>query len=301
MYDNRRWIALLPGLLLAPGAAASPAATPPIVLAQADAASSLHRVLLEDGTVLEGRIRFEGEEVVVVGADGSETRVPRSSVARIDLAEPPATPRGFPEGPRPPPAPLPPEEPAPPPRQEEPRGQERTGPSYPRYVPPPLPPPAPAVGRQMFEKVGFRNGLALSLGYKRGLGVGAEWQQRVARYVGLGLGAQGGLASNEDVTCGTFGATGRLYVGNEHRFVTEAGFGLNRIDPYLERGNRTPSCGRAEKNYGPEASVGYQFVSSRGFLAEALGGMVFVVNDELADAHESIAPAFQVSFGFVFR
>lgn len=297
MYDTRRWFPLLIGLLLAPAAAP---AQPPL-LAQAEAGATLHRVVLEDGRVLEGRIRFEGEDVVVIAPDGSEERVPRSSVERIDLAEPPATPRGFPEGPRPPPTPEAPQTPAPPARPEEPRGQERTGPSYPRYVPPPLPPPAEIQGRLMFERLGFRSGLGLTLGYRRGLGVGAEWQQRVARFVGVGLGVQGGLASNEDVTCGTFGATGRLYVGNEHRFVTEGGFGLNRIDPYLERGNQDPTCGRAEKNYGPEAALGYQFVSRSGFLAEVLGGIVFVVNDELADAHHPVAPQFQISFGYVFH
>lgn len=162
----------------------------------------------------------------------------------------------------------------------------------------------------MGESRGFRSGLALELGYQRGLAVGAEWQQRMARFVGLGFGLQGGLAFNDDVACPTWGATGRLYVGNEHRFVAEGGIGLNRIDPYLrldrlarETGitSRRPTCSGAEVNVGPEMNLGYQHVSRSGLLFEILGGLTILTNDELRAAHPDVAPLFQIGVGYVFR
>ena len=152
----------------------------------------------------------------------------------------------------------------------------------------------------MLERQGFRNGLGLKLGYQRGMGLGLEWQQRLGRFVGLGVGGQVGLAANEEVACPTYGGTLRLYAGNEHRFAAEAGMGLNRIDPYLVRG-AAPTCGRSEKNFGPEFSAGYQYVSRGGFLFEALGGLTLLTNEKLADAHADLAPLFQVNIGFVFR
>src|SRR5690606_17353921 len=89
----------------------------------------------------------------------------------------------------------------------------------PRVPPPPPPPPDPSVGRRMLENAGFRSGLALKVGYHRGLALGLEWQQRLGRFLGLGLGAQGALATDEHVACPTFGGTGRLYVGRQHRLV----------------------------------------------------------------------------------
>lgn len=267
----------------------------------APSVAEAERVVTRKGRIIEGTVRFEGETVVVKRADGTEVRLPRSEVERIELSpgqQPPvAKPRG-----QTPPAPRR-NGGAPPPQAQPQRPPPPPSPAYPRYVPPPAPPPGDlTVGRQMGEHRGFRSGAALALGYHRGLALGGEWQQRLDRYVGLGLGAQVGLAANEDVSCVTWGGTARLYVGNEHRFVAEGGFGLNKIDPYLNlRPGDNPTCGDAEKNYGPEASAGYQFVSKQGFLFETLAGAIFITNDELNDAHDPVAFGFQLSFGYVFR
>ncbi|WP_373049029.1 hypothetical protein [Vulgatibacter sp.] len=257
-------------------------------LVSAPGVASAERIITRSGEVLYGDPRFEGQTLVVRRADGSEVRIPRSQVERIELDN------GEP-------APRPPPRRAPPPPRAAPA--PRPPPSYPRYVPPPPPPPPdPAVGRRMLQNTGFQSGLALDFGWQRGLAFGLEWQQRIDRYVGLGIGGQLGLATNEDVACPTFGGTGRLYLGMQHRFVTEAGFGLNRIDPYLDlRGPEEPTCGDAEKNFGPELSLGYQYASRTGFLFEILGGATVLTNDDLADAHDDVAPIFQVGFGFVFR
>lgn len=274
-------------------------------MALAPAVAEAERIVTKKGEVIVGEPRFEGDQLVVRRADGSEVRIPRSQVERIELEDGSAPPpnggsrNGTAPAPRNGAAPAPRSQP-PPPRTQPPA--PRAAPKYPRYVPPPPPPPPPSVGRRMLESSGFRSGLATKLGYQRGLDLGLEWQQRVARFVGVGLGGQVALATNGDVACPTWGATGRLYLGNEHRFATEVGVGLNRIDPYLDtRSSAQPTCGNAEMNIGPEFSVGYQFASRTGFLFETLVGLAPLTNPELADAHDDIVPLFQINFGFVFR
>jgi hypothetical protein len=282
------YVSFFPRRTLAMAAASALALAPAVAVAE--------RIVTKQGEVIVGDPRFEGDELVVRRADGTEVRIPRQEIERIELEN----------GAAPPPAAAPaprngtprPRNGAPPPPAQRPP----PAPRYPRYVPPPPPPPPPSVGRRMLESTGFRSGLGLKLGYQRGLDVGLEWQQRVARYVGVGLGGQVALATNGDVACPTWGGTGRLYLGNEHRFAAEAGIGLNRIDPYLDRaGSRAPSCGRSEMNIGPEFSAGYQFASRTGFLFETLAGFAPLTNEDLADAHGAIVPLFQINFGFVFR
>lgn len=247
--------------------------------------AAAERIHTRDGRVIVGTPRFEGEWVIVEQEDGSELRLDRRDVVRIDLedepaGEPPPTPRL--RDPRPPPPPV--------------------------RRPPPPPAPPSSVGRRMLEKQGFETGLAMKFGYQRGMAIGGEWQQRLGRFVGLGLGAQGALAVDQHVVCPTWGITSRIYLGHRHRFVGEAGLGLNRIDPYFDF-RRLPgpdpfddvSCGDAEVNIGPEISLGYQWVSRGGFLFEALGGVAPIVNDALADEHNQVAGLFTLNLGFVFR
>jgi len=173
-------------------------------------------------------------------------------------------------------------------------------PPYPPYVPPPLPErPNPPVGRQMGQGVGFRPGLLLTAGWQRDLSMGAELQLRLARNLGLGFGAQMGMALGHELVCSTYGGTGRFYAGNRQRFVAEAGFAKNRIDPYLGVGDGPADCSTGEVNYGPEASLGYQAITPGGFVFEALGGMTFILNDAMAREHGSVAPLIQIKVGFL--
>jgi len=272
-------------------------------LAFAPAGAAAERIVTKSGEVIVGEPRFEGAHLVVRRRDGSEVRIPRSQVERIELENGKQAP---PAGSAPRPAPPAPRDGPPPPRTAPPAprqgGVPRTTPREPRYVPPKPQRPDPSVGRRMLENTGFRNGLALKLGYQRGMAAGLEWQQRLGRFVGLGIGGQVGLAANADVACPTVGGTGRLYAGNEHRFVGELGFGLNRIDPYIGLdGIREPTCGDAERNWAPEFSAGYQFASRGGLLFEVLGGLTFLTNDELARRHADVAGLFTANIGFVFR
>ncbi len=118
--------------------------------------------------------------------------------------------------------------------------------------------------------------------------------------VGFGVGAQLGTESSPDAAFLTYGATARLYVGRAHRFVGEAGFGLNLIDPYLGR-----DCGDTQlcpvKSWGPEASVGYQYVAPYGLLFELLGGAVWATNETFAAEHGTLHPAGQLSIGYLFH
>ncbi len=146
------------------------------------------------------------------------------------------------------------------------------------------------------------SGLLLSMGVQRDLSAGAELHLRLTRNLGLGFGAQAGLAFGEEVICPTYGGTGRFYVGREQRFIGELGYARNRIDPYLGIGpNSNASCAGGEVNHGPEASIGYQALSRSGFVFEALGGLAFITNDALARRHSAVAPIFQLKVGYLFH
>lgn len=176
-------------------------------------------------------------------------------------------------------------------------------PAYPRYVPPgPQPRPNPPVGRRMLQRAGAESGLLLSAGLQRELSAGAELQLRLSRNIGIGIGAQGGVAFGSDLVCPTYGGTGRLYTGRDHRFVAELGFGRNRIDPWLNSDpSEAPSCSGGEANLGPELSAGYQSVSRQGFVFEALGGLVFLTNDAMRSRHGLVSPAFQLKVGYLIH
>jgi hypothetical protein len=162
----------------------------------APALAAAERVVTRSGAVYEGEARFEGDYVIVRREDGSQVRILRSQVDRIELSRDRAVrPR------HPPPPPTPP-------------------PSARRFAPPSPP--------RLRSSAAFSDGAGLSFGYKRGFSVGAEWQRHVHRSLALGLSAQLGV---EPVDPGgglvTWGVNGRFYAGTTDRFVGEIGLGLN--------------------------------------------------------------------------
>lgn len=276
--------------------------------------AAAERIITRKGEVIVGTPRFEQDVVVVVREDGSEVRIPRTQVERIELTEEEAAPETAPPAsvPRSQAAPPPEEVPRPPARTGPPPWRPRTTPPPPSvpppaYRPPYTPPPPPPVYR---ERAYDQNGFALTLGYHRGFALGGEYQVRTAKSFGLGVGAQIGLEPVESGdrygdgsadAYGTFGFTGRAYVGRAHRLALELGFGLNAIDPELEPNCSFDERDCAERNYGPELSAGYQFVSDRGFLFETLIGFAVITNERYADAHAPLNPLFQLSFGYLFH
>lgn len=244
---------LLAAILLAPGIAPA------------------ERVVTRSGEVFLGEVRFEDDDVVIVRPDGSELRIPRREIERIELT------------PEQEPAPEPPEEPD----VAEPAP---TFPGPPRFVPP-APPP---VRRPAY----LESGPVVAAGYHRGFSLGAEWQQRLSRSFALGLGAQVGVEpAAPDLAFGTWGATARAYLGVESRLAFELGVGLNLIKPCVDPGR---SCDESERSIGPEISAGYQHVSPSGFLFEALGGIVVATNEAIRE-DRSISPSFQLSAGYLFH
>jgi hypothetical protein len=272
------------------------------------ALAGAERVVTRKGETIVGEPRFEKDAVVVVTEDGREVRIPRADVERIELTPEEAEPQvGGPA-----------EEEAEPPAQEEAEPPARQAPSRP--PPPPGPPPAPYPGYAPYapppppplyrERAYDQSGFLLAFGYHRGLAVGGEYQHRLAKNFALGFGGQVGLEpgdddgdeySEEGEAYGTFGLTGRAYVGRAHRLALEVGFGLNAIDPHLEPGCAFEETSCAERNYGPEFSAGYQFVSDTGFVFETLFGGALITNGRIRDAHGPVNPLFQLNFGYLFH
>ena len=292
-------------------AAARLAVLAALALAALPRPAAAERIVTRKGEVVEGTPRFEKDVVVVEKADGTEVRLPKAEVERIELSAPP------PDGPDGVPVPddsvEPAEGDATPDEAEEEEAYDDEDDGRPTYRPrrPPPPPfgpplrPPPYRPRRTRDVPAARaydqSGAAITFGYHRGVSLGGEWQYRpgARRAFGFGLGAQLGVESNPEVSFLTYGATGRFYLGREHRAVAEVGVGLNLIDPYLGT-----DCGSAicpEKSIGPEASLGYQYVSRHGLLFEVLGGLAFSTNQALIDAHGGLAPTFQLSMGYLFH
>jgi hypothetical protein len=243
-----------------------------LVLVLAALPAAAERVVMRSGDVVVGTPRFEGDQVVVVRPDGSEVRMPRAEVERIELSA----------------------------DQQPEAAQPAAPPAYPPY-PPPVRRPPPAQEAPAIDRAYDRDGFAMTFGYHRGLAFGGEWQLRPVHRgpVGLGLGAQVGLESGDDVAYTTYGLTARAYFGHQNRVVTEAGVGRNKIIPG-PAGCDSLSC--AEVNFGPEFSVGFQRVSRSGFIFEVLGTAVVLTNEDIRDElNESVTPAVQLSFGYLFH
>jgi hypothetical protein len=277
------------------------------------ALAGAERVVTRKGETIVGEARFEKDQVVVVTEDGREVRIARSEVERIELSPEEAEPEGGPAAreAEPPageeeaaPEEAPEEEGAPAAQQAPPRTPPP--PPYPGYAPYAPPPPPPLYRERAYDQ----NGFILSFGYQRGLAVGGEYQHHLSKNFLLGVGGQvaiepgdddGDAYDEEGEAYGTFGVTGRAYVGRAHRLALEVGFGLNAIDPHLEPGCAFEESSCAERNYGPEFSAGYQFVTDTGFVFETLFGGALVTNERYRDAHGPVNPLFQLKFGYLFR
>jgi hypothetical protein len=279
------------------------------------ALAGAERVITKKGETIVGTPRFEKDEVVVTKEDGTVVRLKRTDVDRIELTDEEAAPENAPpavapEGQAaPPPAEQtpapPPVAPGPPPWRRRATPPPPPPPPPPPYYAPYTPPPPPVYYR---ERAYDQNGFALSVGYHRGLALGGEYQFHTAKHLTFGIGAQAGFegTSNEDDTedgdvYGTFGVTGRGYLGRVHRLALEVGFGLNAIDPGLAADCSSDSSDCAVRNYGPELSAGYQFVSDHGFLFETLFGFGVITNETYRDEHGALNPLFQLSFGYLFH
>lgn len=283
----------------------------PLVVAALFVAPGLaaaEKVVLRSGEIHEGELRFDGPDLFVKKADGTETKLPRKEVERIELTGEAAERRASPK----PPPPIAPDA-APEGGEEVDEDEDERPPAYRPRRPPAPPKPAAGPTRpppfrprrpppEQLPRSYAKSGLAFTLGYHRGLAAGLEAQHRGGPrdLVGFGVGAQLGTESSPDAAFLTYGGTARLYLGREHRFVSELGFGLNLIDPYLGR-----DCGGTRlcpvKSWGPEASVGYQYVAPYGLMFELLGGAVWATDEAFAAAHGTVHPAGQLSLGYLFN